>query len=546
MLYKILAFNKLITREEFENFFRVINKLSPRYSLEIRVIHGKLNIYLCVKKELFFASELILPLKIIQDEEVGLSSSLYRSKGFISLYKSIEKLHRSNSLEHKRVYKIILKPIFRKFVPLKIGIGYICYLNNKKKLFFISDIITFITLEKNSKLRYEKAPIELKPNIEDFKSMAPLLSSNYGSLGIDNFDYLKHTLIIGQSGVGKSKFIELFCSSILTQNVENDYSIIIIDPHKNIFHDTENTVIPDFDFKEKSLGLFSNIGDPLTSTELSVDLLSTLLGNTDNHYLYRVLKYSLLLLYSTKRMSLHNLHNLLTDLLYRKEVLKETTYISLKDFFESEYVEISAKHYQDAVLPILNLISEFSLMSSTHRNESDFNQAIKENRIITISANIATLGTKITKLIDGALIQQLFTLVQSGSIRKDKLILIVDEVSVIENPSLVKILSEARKFGLHVILSFQYLDQISIELQHAIRSNIINYFCFKVSREDALRILSSINIEFDERTIRGKKFEELKDKEIKLLTSLNPREVVARIMKDDKYFLPIKLKTISI
>lgn len=545
-VYRIFNYNKHLTTVELHNFFKILKKVSSDLYIEMTIVKEKVSIKLYSDREICSVDELLYPLKLEREESQNLKLKRYAFLKLPKFYNNLDKLHEINSLKQNRVTKILVKTFCWKYIPGYLCFGEALYENGNKEFLIIKNIVKFIKLEENGKLKYEKVPLSLRKDNAELKSKIPLLCSNDNSLGIDNFNYLKHSLIIGQSGVGKSKFIELICSSILTNNYSKDYSIIIIDPHKNIFLSAVAEPILDFDFRINSFGLFSNIGDPLTSTELSIDLLSSLLGNTENHYLYRVLKYSLLLLYGTKNMSLGNLQKLLTDLLFRKEILKQTEHIVLKDFFESEFVEISARHYSEAIIPILNLISEFSLIQQEGLNEFDLMEMVERNRVITISANIANLGAKITKLIDGAVIQELFTLVQSKALSKKEIILIVDEVSVIENPSLVKILSEARKFGLNVILSFQYLDQVSKELQNAIKSNIVNYFCFKVSKDDAVRLLDSINIEFDEKTTKGKKFEELRDKELKFLTSLNPREVIARVMRDEKYLLPAKLKTVAI
>lgn len=66
-----------------------------------------------------------------------------------------------------------------------------------------------------------------------------------------------------------------------------------------------------------------------------------------------------------------------------------------------------------------------------------------------------------------------------------KIILIIDEVSTVENEALISILSEARKFNLGLYLAQQYLTQVSQNLLRAILSNVYNFFVFKVSDEKA-------------------------------------------------------------
>ena len=95
------------------------------------------------------------------------------------------------------------------------------------------------------------------------------------------------------------------------------------------------------------------------------------------------------------------------------------------------------------------------------------------------------MGEKVVKTIAGLLIQQIFLLAQARAFSQ-KIILIIDEVSVVQNPALASILSESRKFGLSVILTQQYFGQIEKNIQDSIFTNIYNYYVFKVSEEDAL------------------------------------------------------------
>jgi len=62
---------------------------------------------------------------------------------------------------------------------------------------------------------------------------------------------------------------------------------------------------------------------------------------------------------------------------------------------------------------------------------------------------------------------------------------VIDELSVVQTPSIVNILSEARKFGLTVVLIQQYLMQVSADIMKSIFANTVNYFCFKLARDDA-------------------------------------------------------------
>ena len=75
------------------------------------------------------------------------------------------------------------------------------------------------------------------------------------------------------------------------------------------------------------------------------------------------------------------------------------------------------------------------------------------------------MGEKVVKTVAGLLIQQIFLLAQANAFNQ-RVILIIDEVSVVQNPALASILSEARKYNLFVFLTQQYFGQIEEDLGH--------------------------------------------------------------------------------
>jgi hypothetical protein len=135
---------------------------------------------------------------------------------------------------------------------------------------------------------------------------------------------------------------------------------------------------------------------------------------------------------------------------------------------------------------------------------------------------------------------------QAGLINK-KVILIVDEISVVQTPSLIHILSEARKFNMTVIIAQQYLMQVSAQILQSIFANVVNYFCFKLARDDAEVVAKNLNCEIDEYFLKNKNDpREMQELGVKLLTDLNPQEVIVRIMAVNHYYSPFKAKTVKV
>ena len=89
--------------------------------------------------------------------------------------------------------------------------------------------------------------------------------------------------------------------------------------------------------------------------------------------------------------------------------------------------------------------------------------------------------------------QQLFTIVREKEI-DEHIIFVIDEVATIENSILSRLLSEARKYNLSLVLIGQYFNQISDNLRNSIFANVINYYIFRVSKLDANILVDSLNM----------------------------------------------------
>jgi len=183
--------------------------------------------------------------------------------------------------------------------------------------------------------------------------------------------------------------------------------------------------------------------------------------------------------------------------------------------------------------PTISAGSDLSLIST-----------IQDNFLTVFSLNKVSMGEKVVKTVAGLLIQQIFLLAQARAFGQ-KVILIIDEVSVVQNPALAAILAEARKFNLSVILTQQYFGQIDEVLRAAIVSNVINYYVFKVSEEDARKLEGNIQIELPKEHVERETKRGLKesDMRVKIMTELSPRECLVRLSANGQLYPALKART---
>lgn len=380
----------------------------------------------------------------------------------------------------------------------------------------------------------------------------PYLSHDY-YLGLTQYDFDKHSLIIGASGSGKSKLISLIVDRLNNTVLNINYRIIVIDPHASLVDDfghISNKKIIAFEGKD-STGLFPDTNSDLASaTELTTTLFKSILGMQFNPKLDKLLRFSLFTLMTAQIMSLENLKRFLTEIEYRSQIVAHVSEFipqNIIKFFNTDFNEMRTRDYDETILPIISMVDEMQLQPAlVDESEVSLARTIQENFLTVFSLNKISMGEKVTKTIAGLLIQQIFLLAQS-KLFGQKIVLIVDEVSIIQNPALTQILAEARKFNLIVVLTQQYFGQIEEDLQKAIFSNVFNYYVFKVSEDDARRLEGNLNIELPKSLLKSEQMKGLGESEIKIkiMTELHPRQCLVRVMSNGQIAPCIKAWTMD-
>lgn len=372
-------------------------------------------------------------------------------------------------------------------------------------------------------------------------------------LNLNSYQFDKHSFIIGSSGSGKSKFISLLISNISELQFRSNYKVIVIDPHASLAEDLAGVEgFKNIDFKDSSTDLFPDANsDVSAATELTATLFKSLMADSYNPKLETVLKFSLLVLLTAQAMSLPNLKMFITDTDFRNQLLDHVgSYVpvNVKKFFGSDFNELRTKHYNEAISPIASLVDEMQMQPAISNDDQySLTKHLQENFLTVFSLNKVSMGEKVVKTVAGLLIQQIFLIAQSR-VLNEKIIMFIDEVSVVQNPALAAILSEARKFNLFVVLTQQYFGQIEKDLQDSILTNVSNYYVFRISEEDARKLEGNLKISIPSNVLEAAKQKGQKeiDLRLKILTELNPRECIFRVEVGGQYLPCAKGRTLDI
>ena len=568
-VFEIYLTSKYVKGEEWLNLIYKISKINGKlrpWNLWIQIENSYIRY--------FVETKVILPTILGEAGEFLLKKTniKLREKTVIGMPYILTSKHKTflsvcDTLEAQKPYK--LNKIKITFYPTR----YESYMSTthlilakengefiKRKVFWNSKIYDFISIDFSTHVRFlykkdEAKYLETKKviNILSSDSQNAVMSANVFPyvqeemyLNYSNYDFAKHSVVVGASGTGKSKLISSMIKN-LSKNSQNKlkYKVVIIDPHAAMEDDIgglDSTDVIDFKTNDSSIDLFVNSAeDILSSTESIMAIFKSIIADKYNSKLERVLRYSTHLLLANESFNLINLRKLLTEIEYRNEVIRiveDFVQPNIIEFFRVDFNELKTKSYQEAISPIISFIDEMQLLpalSSTTKLKN-IEDEIRENFLTILSLDQMNLGLNITKTISGFAMQQVLQLVQAHTF-DEHIILVIDEVAVIENPIINRFLSEARKYNLSVILAGQYFEQISKDLQNAIFTNVVNYFVFRVSKMDAIILERNMQMEMAVKNAVSAR--------IKMLSELNDRECIARVGKDGRMMSAFKGRTLD-
>lgn len=442
------------------------------------------------------------------------------------------------------------------------------YKEGKKTLLFLPSHLLAVDFIANTKYLRKKQPtyLDIQKGLHILQSenvnavfevdTFPYLPKNH-YLPLTTYDFDKHSFIIGASGSGKSKLIGLFIDRLNRMSaLKQNYRVVVIDPHAALESDLgslDSTSVIDFKNDEQATELFGGAGtDVSAATELTGTLFKSLLSEQFNPKLERVMRFSIYVLMTAQTMSLDMLKRFVSDVELRNQVLdhvKGHVPANIVQFFNTDFNEMRTKYYNESIMPIISLVDEMQLqpaLAGGQENTASLNRIIGSNFLTVFSLNKVSMGEKVVKTIAGLLIQQIFLLAQARAFN-EKVILIIDEVSVVQNPALSQILAEARKYNLFVFLTQQYFGQIEKPLQEAIFTNVYNYYVFRVSEEDARALEGNLTIEVPKEILMAEKEKGLKESDVRvrMLTSLNSRECFLRLSVAGQVLPCVKARTLD-
>jgi len=208
-----------------------------------------------------------------------------------------------------------------------------------------------------------------------------------------------------------------------------------------------------------------------------------------------ILMNGLRLLLDAETESLLGLQRLLVDRAYRRHLERTCADPVVARFWTLEFDAWDPRFRREAIAPIQNKIGQFlsdPLMRAIlgqRVSRLDLRQSMDRGRIIVVSLSKGIVGEGTANLFGALLVASLH---EAALARADvpeserrPFLLAVDEFQNVATDRFASALSEARKYGLGLVLSHQFLDQLMPDVRSAVLGNAGSMLLFRMGGGDA-------------------------------------------------------------
>ncbi len=359
----------------------------------------------------------------------------------------------------------------------------------------------------SSKLGFNDLKTKLAPNIVVSNKYTLGINShqqNSLNVGLNDEQRLKHTHIIGVTGVGKSTLI----ANLFLEDIEKGNGCAVFDPHGDLIDSILNRIPENrkddvilIDPSDTEFPIGFNLLQGKSEIEkivLSSDLVSafkryaTAWGDNMSAVLQNAINT---ILESSRGGTLIELKRLLIEEHFRNNYLKSVDDASLNYYWKHEYPMV-----KKGIAPLLTRIDTFLRPKTirymfAQREGIDFRECIEQKKIVLIKLSQGLIGEDNSYLL-GSLFLAKFNQVAQGrqllnQLDRHPFYIYLDEFQNLITPSITSILSGARKYGLGLTLAHQELGQIDDnKIINSIISNPYTRICFRLGDNDAKKLES--------------------------------------------------------
>ncbi|MEI8230229.1 MAG: type IV secretory system conjugative DNA transfer family protein [Candidatus Peregrinibacteria bacterium] len=344
--------------------------------------------------------------------------------------------------------------------------------------------------------------------------------NNFVKFGIKLEDRRRHLYVVGKSGSGKSKLLEL----LINEDLQQGRGVAVLDPHgdlvDNVLRYVPKNRINDVVLFDPSDSDFPIAFNPLEKVEEAyrmqltigfLDIFKKLFGDNWTYRLEHVLRYTTLALLDSPNTTVLSILKMLTDKNYRQKIVSRIQDNVVKSFWVSEFAAWSEKFDAEAITPLLNKVGQF-VATNMIRNivgqpdtQFQIRDIMDNKKILLMKVSKGLLGEENSSLVGSMLITKMY---QAAMARANVLeeqradfYFYVDEFQNFATDTFYEILSEARKYHLNLTIAHQYMGQLSSKIRQTVFGNVGSMVSFRVGAEDAKILAEEYDPIFKERDI---------------------------------------------
>ncbi|MBU1203111.1 type IV secretion system DNA-binding domain-containing protein [Patescibacteria group bacterium] len=330
---------------------------------------------------------------------------------------------------------------------------------------------------------------------------------------IKDEDRRRHMYEIGQTGTGKSVFLE----SLVIQDIEAGRGVCVLDPHGDLVEKVLAHIPKE---RAEDVILFdpSDVGRPMGMNMLEFEteeqksfVINEMIAIFDKLYdlkatggpmFEQYMRNAMLLIMEDKESgaTLLEIPKVLSDSLYRKQKLEKVKNYLVRDFWEKEAQKAGGEASLANMVPYITskltpFLSNDLIRPIVSQEKSAFNfrKAMDEDKIILVNLSKGKIGDMNSSLLGmiviGKILYAALSRVDMPEDQRKDFYLYIDEFQNYITDSISVILSEARKYKLNLILAHQFLAQLvknnDTRIKDAVFGNVGTIISYRIGVDDA-------------------------------------------------------------
>lgn len=328
------------------------------------------------------------------------------------------------------------------------------------------------------------------------------------TFGIKMKDRHQHLYVIGKTGVGKTNLLR----NLVVQDIQNGQGLCVIDPHGEFVESLLDKIPPervndviyfnpvdvDYPIGFNVLEVFDPQYKHLVASDL-LGIFTKIWANVWSARMEYILQNCVLALIDTPGTTLLGIPRILVDKGYRQKIIANVKDPVVRSFWLHEYETWRDQFRNEAIVPIQNKVGQF-LSTGMIRNivgqpksTISIAEIMNTQKILLVNVSKGRVGEDNSALLGAMLITKIqLAAMERVRIKEEErkdFFLYVDEFQNFATDSFASILSEARKYHLHLIIAHQYIGQlvtdVSTRVRDAVFGNVGTMIVFRVGAEDA-------------------------------------------------------------